>query len=203
MRAATQPALRILAAAIVLGACSDPGPTAVRAPAQVHRVALGGSETLAGSLNLSVGSYGNWNVSIPSGATSVHLVFDGRIDWSYTAGNSTILHVAVNGYTVTGTLQKGSTYTYPNRGGTESYFDNRGSYWGQGQPFWGLFWSPDFYSNNNSSDYYYVQGANAYTYDLDVSSLIRTGQVNTVNWVYIATGISPTIALQNVYVTAN
>jgi len=212
MRAALRTPTRLLvaaAAAFGLAACSDQSPTAVRTPGEIHKVALGGTETLSSGLNLSVGSYASWNVSMPSGASTIALSFDGRIDAGSTAGNSTILEITVNGYTVTGNLRKGSTYSYPNRGGTEYYYDNRGSSYGQSTSLWGLFWSPNWSDNNTSSNYYYVSGANAYSYVFDVTGLVSQGQVNTVQlknqggWVYTATGTSPVIVLQNVAVTAS
>lgn len=212
MRAALRSPTRLLvaaAAALGLAACSDQSPTAARSPKEIRRVTLGGTETLSSGLNLSVGSYGNWNVSMPTGATSIVLSFDGKISSGSTAGNSTILEITVNGYTVTGGLRKGSTYTYPNRGGTEYYYDNRGSSYGQSTSLWGLFWSPNWSDNNTSSNYYYVSGANAYSYVFDVTGLVSQGQVNTIQiknqggWVYTATGTSPVVNLQNVAVTAN
>jgi hypothetical protein len=197
------------AAALGMAACSDQSPTAVRTPQSIRKVTLGGTETLSSGLNLSVGSYGSWNVSMPTGASIITLSFDGKVYYSSTIGNSTILEITVNGYTVTGGLQKGSTYSYPNRGGTEYYYDNRGSYWGQSTNLWGLFWSPNWSDNNTSSNYYYVSGGNAYNYVFDVTGLVSQGQVNTIQiknqggWVYTATGLSPQVNLQNVAVSAN
>lgn len=211
MRAVLRSPTRLLvaaAAALGMAACSDQSPTAVRTPGSIHRVVLGGSETLSSGLNLSVGSYGSWNVSMPTGARIIRLSFDGKLYSGSTAGNSTVLEITVNGYTVTGGLQKGSTYSYPNRGGTENYYDNRGSAYGQSTSLWGLFWSPNWSDNNTSSNYYYVSGANAYNYVFDVTGLVSQGQVNTIQitnqggWVYTATGTSPVINLQNVSVTA-
>jgi len=211
MRATLNTVSRFIAAAAVLAlaACSDQSPTDARSPGTVHKVVLGGSETLAGSLNLSVGSSGSWNVSMPTGASTIRLSFDARIASGSTTGNSNVLEITVNGYTVTGNLSKGSTYSYPNRGGTESYYDWRGYSWGQPSNLWGLFWSPDFVQNNSSSDYYYVSGSNAYSYNFDVTGLVSQGYTNTIvlknqgGWVYTATGTSPTIVLQNVVVTAS
>ena len=61
-------------------------------------------------------------------------------------------------------------------------------------------------ANHSSSNTYYVQGGNAYTYVLTISGLVNYGQVNTIEvvnrgaWVQSATGTSPTIVLQNVKV---
>ena len=199
----------VLALAAGLTACSDASsPVATLTPGDQPRLLVaGGTETLASGLNLNNGSSVSWNVSMPSSGT-IRLSFDARINYGSTAGNSTILELKVNGTPVTASLlyNKGSTYTYPNRGGTENYYDNRGSAWGQSTPYWGLFWSPNFSANNTSSNTYYVQGGNAYTYVLTISGLVNYGQVNTIEmvnqgaWVQAATGNSPTIVLQNVKV---
>jgi hypothetical protein len=197
----------LLGLAAVLAACSDVSTPLVPTPDVPQLLVGGGTETLASGLNLTNGSSVSWNVSMPSSGT-IRLSFDGRINYGSTAGNSTILELKVNGTPVTASLiyNKGSTYTYPNRSRTENYYDNRGSAWGQSTPYWGLFWSPDFSANNTSSNSYYVQGGNAYTYVLTITGLVNLGQVNTIEmvnrgaWVQSATGNSPTIVLQNVKV---
>jgi hypothetical protein len=200
----------VVALAAGLTACSDASnPVASRAPAQPRLLAAGSTETLATGLNLNNGSSVTWNVSMPSSGT-IRLSFDGRINSGSTAGNSTIFQIKVNGTPVTDVnlYNKSATYTYPNRGGTESYYANRGASWGQATNYWGLFWSPNFSANNTSSNTYYVQGGNAYTYVLTISGLVNYGQVNTIEmvnqgaWVQSATGLSPTIVLQNVKVQA-
>lgn len=211
MTAALHKAARAILVCLAAGlaACSDAGPLATT-PDQARLLLANSSETLATGLNLSNGSSVSWNVSMPASGT-IRLSFDARINYGSTAGNSTIFEIKVNGTPVTSSYlyNKGSTYTYPNRGGTENYYDNRGSWYGQSTSYWGLFWSPDFVSNNTSSNYYYVQNANAYTFVLDVSSLVSYGQVNTIQlvnqggWVYSATGNSPTIVLRDVIVTAS
>lgn len=201
----------VVALAAGLTACSDASsPVAPRAPLPPRALLAGSTETLATGLNLSNGSSASWNVSMPSSGT-IRLSFDARIDYGSNIGNSTIFEIKVNGTPVTASLlyNKGSTYTYPNRSNqTESYYANRGSGWGQSTSYWGLFWSPNFSANNTSSNSYYVQGGNAYTYVLTISGLVNYGQVNTIQmvnqgaWVQSATGISPTIVLQNVKVQA-
>lgn len=198
----------MLGLAAALTACSDAGTPLVPVPDTAPSLLVyGGTETLASGLNLTNGSSVTWNVSMPSSGI-IRLSFDGRINYPSTAGNSTILELKVNGTPVTASLihNKGSTYTYPNRGQTENYYDNRGSAWGQSAPYWGLFWSPNFSANHSSSNNYYVSGGNAYTYVLTISGLVNYGQVNTIEmvnrgaWVQTATGNSPTIVLQNVKV---
>lgn len=198
----------LLGLATSLAACSDAGsPLIAPLPDQPHLLLANSTETLASGLNLTNGSSVTWNVSMPSSGT-IRLSFDGRINYGSTAGNSTILEVLVNGVPVTAAhlYNKDSLYTYPNRGGTENYYALRGS--GQAAKYWGLFWSPDFTSNNTSSNYYYVQGANAYNFVMTITGLVSYGQVNTIQlvnrggWVQSATGHSPTIALQNVQVQA-
>jgi hypothetical protein len=198
----------LLGLAAGLTACSDAsGPLVAPVPDQPHLLLANSTETLATGLNLTNGSSVTWNVSMPSSGT-IRLSFDGRIDYPSTAGNSTILEVLVNGTPVTAAhlFNKDTLYTYVNRGGTENYYALRGAGWGQAAKYWGLFWSPDFVSNNTSSDYYYVQGAKAYAFVMNVSGLINYGQVNTIQlinrggWVQSATGNSPTIALRDVKV---
>jgi|GEM_PF-5938329 len=199
----------VLALAAGLAACSDASsPVAPLAPAPPRLLAAGSTETLATGLNLNNGSSVTWNVSMPASGT-IRLSFDARINNASTSGNSTLFEIKVNGTPVTASLlyNKGSTYTYPNRGNlTESYYANRGASWGQSTNYWGLFWSPNFSDNNTSSNRYYVQGGNAYTYVLTISGLVNYGQVNTIQmvnqgaWVQSATGLSPTVVLQNVKV---
>ncbi|HET7231257.1 MAG TPA: hypothetical protein VFJ16_14710 [Longimicrobium sp.] len=198
----------VLALAASIAACSDAGtPVGVRTPERARMLAAGSTETLASGLNLTNGSSVSWNVSMPSYGT-IRLSFDARINYGSTAGNSTIFDIKVNGVKVTSAqlYNKGATYTYPNRSQTESYYANRGSSWGQADSLWGLFWSPNFSANNTSSNTYYVQGGNAYTYVLTITGLVNLGQVNTIEmvnqgaWVQTATGNSPTIVLQNVKV---
>ena len=205
LRSATRAVVVVLAAGVT--ACSEGNP-GLTSPDEPRLLQAGSSETLATGLNLTNGSSVTWNVQMPSSG-QILLSFDGRINYGSTAGNSTILEIEVNGYDVgSGLVNKGSTYTYPNRGGTESYYANRGSAWGQATSYWGLFWSPDFVQNNLSSNYYYVSGGQAYTYVLNVSGLIYYGQVNTITlrnqgqWVLNATGNSPTIVLRDVVVQA-
>jgi hypothetical protein len=212
MRAALQIAARAILVILAAGlaACSDATGPLASSPAKARLLLNNSSETLATGLNLSNGSSVSWNVAMPSYGT-IRLSFDGRINYGSTAGNSTIFEIKVNGTTVTDSYlyNKGTTYTYPNRGGTENYFDNRGSWYGQSTSYWGLFWSPNFTDNNTSSNYYYVQNANAYTFVLDISSLVSYGTTNTIQmvnqggWVYTATGNSPTIVLRDVIVTAS
>lgn len=193
-----------------LAACSDAAAPLATAPDEPHKLLANSTETLATGLNLSNGSSVTWNVSIPSSGI-IRLSFDGRINWGSTAGNSTILEIKVNGVPVIGNClyNKSTSYTYVNRGGTENYYDNRGSYWGQSTAYWGLFWSPNFVNNNSSGDYYYVSGGNAYTYDIIITGYVTHGAVNTIQlvnqggWVQSATGTSPTIALQNVVAIAS
>lgn len=210
MRAVVPKVARVVLLGLAAGltACSDTSaPTLAPVPEQPRLLLANSTETLASGLNLSNGSSVTWNVSMPSTGT-ITLSFDGRIDYPSTAGNSTILEIKVNGVAVNAAKlsNKDSLYTYPNRGGTENYYALRG--YGQAAKYWGLFWSPDFTSNNTSSNYYYVQGANAYTFVLNISSLVNRGQVNTIQvtnqggWVQSATGHSPTIALRNVAVQA-
>ncbi len=198
----------LLGLAAVLTACGDADTPLVPIPEGPPRLLVyGGTETLASGLNLNNGSSVTWNVSMPSSGT-IRLSFDGRINYGATAGNSTILELKVNGTPVTASLlyNKGTSYTYPNRGGTESYYTNRLSAWGQTDNYWGLFWSPNFSANNTSSNYYYVQGGQAYTYVFTISGMVNYGQVNTIQmvnqggWVQAAGGPSPTIVLQNVKV---
>jgi hypothetical protein len=198
----------LLGLAAVLTACGDADTPLVPIPEGPPRLLVyGGTETLASGLNLNNGSSVTWNVSMPSSGT-IRLSFDARINFASTAGNSNVLELKVNGTPVTASLlyNKGTSYTYPNRGGTESYYTNRLSAWGQTDNYWGLFWSPNFSANNSSSNYYYVQGGNAYTYVLTISGLVNYGQVNTIEmvnrggWVQASSGQSPTIVLQNVKV---
>lgn len=198
----------LLGLAAGLTACADASTPLVPVPdVPASLLVYGGTETLASGLNLNNGSSATWNVSMPSSGT-IRLSFDGRINYGSTAGNSTIFDIKVNGVKVTSAhlFNKGVTYTYPNRGQTERYYANRGSSWGQADSLWGLFWSPNFSANNTSSNTYYVQGGQAYNYVFTISGLVNYGQVNTIEvvnrgaWVQTATGISPTIVLQNVKV---
>jgi hypothetical protein len=199
----------LLGLAVGLTACEDVSTPLVPVPDAPRLLLANSTETLASGLNLNNGSSVTWNVSMPSSGT-IRLSFDGRINYASTAGNSTLLELKVNGTPVTASLlyNKGATYTYPNRSQTESYYANRGSGWGQSTSYWGLFWSPNFSANNTSSNTYYVQGGNAYSYVLTISGLVNYGQVNTIEmvnqgaWVQSATGTSPTIVLQNVKVQA-
>jgi hypothetical protein len=211
MTAAIPKAARAILVVLAAGltACSDTGnPVAARAPHPPRLLAAGSTETLATGLNLTNGSSVSWNVAMPSYGT-IRLSFDARINYASTAGNSTIFDIKVNGVKVTSAqlYNKSATYTYPNRSNqSEGYYANRGASWGQADNYWGLFWSPNFSANNTSSNTYYVQGGNAYTYVLTISGLVNYGQVNTVEmvnqgaWVQAATGTSPTIVLQNVKV---
>lgn len=209
MRASVPKATRAILWGLVasLAACSDGSAPLVPVPDQPHLVLENSTETLANGVSFSSGAAVSWDVSVPSSGW-IYLIFDGRIDYPSTAGNSTILEILVNGVSVkAGNLFKKDTlYTYPNRGGTENYYDLRGGAWGQADKYWGLFWSPDFVSNNTSTDYYYVQGANAYNFVMNISRLVKYGQVNTITvvnrggWVVNATGLSPTIALRDVKV---
>lgn len=212
MRAALPKAARaiLLGLAAGLAACSDAsGPLVAPGPDQPRLLLANSTETLASGLNLTNGSSVTWNVAMPSSGT-IRLSFDGRIDYSGTAGNSTLFEILVNGTPVTATnlFNKSSVYTYVNRGGSENYYDLRGGAWGQAASYWGLFWSPDFVSNNTSSNYYYVQGGNAYAFVMTITGLVNHGQVNTIQminrggWVQSATGHSPTIALRDVKVEA-
>lgn len=190
----------VAAFAVSLAACSDVTTPAVSPDeaAGPRRLASGSSEVLDWSRTLTTSGVNGitYSVSMPSWGP-VYLSFNGRIDYPSTAGNSTVLQILVNGVAVTGNLTKGSSYTYPNRGGTEAYFSNRSG----GGYLWGLFWSPNFSQNNVSSDYYYVQGGNAYGYELDISGYVWYGQTNTITLSnqgsFLST--SPTIILDTVW----
>lgn len=209
MRAAIPKVVRavLFGLAAGLAACDEVSAPLAPAPDEPRLLAANSTETLATGLNLTNGSSVTWNVSMPSSGT-IRLSFDGRINYSTTAGNSTIFEIKVNGVKVTDAhlYNKGTTYTYPNRGGTEPYYEKRSSL--QADKYWGLFWSPDYVRNNTSTDFYYVQGANAYNFVLTISGLVNYGQVNTIEmvnqgaWVQSATGTSPTIALRDVKVQA-
>ncbi|HET7229423.1 MAG TPA: Ig-like domain-containing protein [Longimicrobium sp.] len=158
------------------------------------------------SLVLAVGQASSWTVT-PASTGAVTLRFDARIDAGSTAGNSTLLEVTVNGVPVTPAVlaNKAADYTYTVRGGTEPYYQNRGSFAGQADPYWGLFWSPDFSQNNDPSNYYAVAGGQAYTFVLDLSAMVNRGQVNTVTlrnhgeWLQNL-GLAPVIFLRDVSV---
>ena len=208
-----QASLRILARTFVavtvtLGAAacaesSDP----VSPHGRPHHLAANSTVTLSTGTTLGVGSSVTYGESMPSSGT-ILLRFDGRINYSSTAGNSTILEIQVNGTPVTVSPSKGSTYTYGNQSRTENYYDNRGSSYGQSGSLWGLFWSPDFSSNSSSSDYYYVSSGSPYTYEYNISSYINYGQTNTITlknsggWVQTATGIAPSVVFQNIQLQA-
>lgn len=198
------PAPLALVALVCLAACTEAtGP-------RVHRLRPNSSETLAAGVTLAIDSSVSWNVSMPSSGT-IRLSFDGRIDFPATAGNGTILQIRVNGMPVDASAlyNKSSTYTYSVRGGMESYYENRGSPWGQSAPHWGLFWSPDFVSNHTPGNFYHVQQTDAYTFVLTLDDVVNPGRVNTIElanrggWVQTATGSSPSIVLRDVVVTAS
>jgi hypothetical protein len=188
----------LVAAAVGVAGCSDRTRDPL-APQQgpAHRLVSGGSELLSSNTNLSVSSGVTYSVQIPASGP-VYLSFDGRINYPYgTAGNGSVLNVKVNGVAIpASTLTKGLNYSYPNRGGSENWYDNRGA----GYSLWGLFWSPDFTSNNNSSDYYYVSGGNAYGYEFNITNNVNLGQTNSISltneggW----TGASPTVVLNGI-----
>jgi hypothetical protein len=151
---------------------------------------------------LPIGASGSWTIT-PSASERVTVSFDARIDYPSTAGNSTVLEITVNGTPVTSSalINKAASFTYVNRGGTEAYSGSRGS----PVPLWGVFWSPDFAQNNSSSDFYYVEGERAYEYVLDVTSLVRAGEVNTItfrNRAEFLQSIAPVIYLRGVRVEA-
>jgi hypothetical protein len=191
------------------GVVTAVGPGTAQVAARVDGVSGAATVTVASiappSDTLPVGAESSWRVDVPASGHA-RLSFDARIDFSSTAGNSTILEVTVNGTPVTSAqlVNKSSTYTYVNRGGTEPYYQNRGSSFGQAAPYWALFWSPDFSQNNDSSDFYYVAGGQPYTYVLDLSGLVTPGQPATVTlrnhaeWLRDLTGLSPTIVLRDV-----
>jgi uncharacterized protein YjdB len=157
---------------------------------------------------IPVGAASTRQVNVPaSGHTT--LSFDARIDWPSTAGNSTILEITVNGTPVTSAalVNKPASYTYVNRGGTEPYYQNRGSSFGQAAPYWGLFWSPNYSQNNDSSDFYYVAGGQPYTFVLNLDGLVTPGQANNITfrnhaeWLRDLTGLTPVIVLHGVTVS--
>lgn len=72
-----------------------------------------------------------------------------------------------------------------------------------------MFWSPDFTQNNESTDYYFVQGGNAYGYAFNISGLVNHGQTNTITLAngggyLVSMGVtSPTIILRNIVLSAS
>jgi hypothetical protein len=209
MRGTLATAARTFAAALAIGlaACSDDTTAPLSPEGGPRRLTAGGSALLASSVSLTPGTGLNsvtYTVTMPSSGP-IRLSFDGRIDWPYTAGNSTVLEVLVNGIPVTTNYKSyPPSYYYANQGRTEAYYANRGSAWGQPGSLWGLFWSPDFSQNNNPSDWYYVNHGSAYLYNFTISALVNYGQTNNItlrnlgNWVTVATGNTPNVILQSV-----
>jgi hypothetical protein len=214
----------VLSGRAVAWTSSDPSVATVSATGLVHGVGPGSAritatvDTVQGSaqvqvasipepsLVLPVGAASSWTVS-PAPGAAVTLRFDARLDAPGTAGNSTALEVTVNGVPVTAAAlaNKAPTYTYTVRGGTELYYQNRGSAFGQAAPYWGLFWSPDFERNNDPGDFYAVAGGQPYTYVLDLTGLVTPGQANVVTlrnhgeWLQ-SLGLATVIVLRDVSV---
>ncbi len=216
MKGTPAPITRTLFAAVLaagLAACSDMDITNsdTLRPAAPRRLASGGSELLTSSQTLTpTGATGvnavTYSVTMPASGP-IYLTFNGRINWANTAGNSNVLKIVVNDITVTGTYKSSpSSYTYSG-GWSEPYYDNRGGSYGQPEYLWGLFWSPDFSANTNSSNSYYVTSpSNPYYYEFNITGLVRYSQANNITirnlggWVTSLTGNQPNAVLQNISV---
>lgn len=209
MRTLPHSAARSLLAVLLVAvaACSDAGRTPV-SPAETrpHLLAANSSEQLTfGDTHLHVPNQVAYTVQMPASG-QIYLLFGARIAYGSTAGNSPVLEVLVNGVPATASLlTKGLTYTYPNRGGTENHYRAIPGY----PSLWGVFWSPDFTQNNVSTDYYFVQGGNAYGYAFNISSLVSYGQANTItlrnSGGYLADlgAPSPIIVIRNIVLSAS
>lgn len=110
--------------AMCLAACSDAGRAPV-GPAETRPRLLAANSTeqlTFGDTYLNVPNQVTYSVQMPSSG-QIHLLFGARLPYAHTAGNSPVLEVLVNGVPATAnTLTKGTSYTYPNRGGTENYY---------------------------------------------------------------------------------
>jgi hypothetical protein len=211
MPAAITRTLAAAALAAGLAACSDVTTSDPLSPSTPRRLVTGGSELLTSSQTLTpTGSTGvnavTYSVTMPASGP-IYLTFNGRINYGSTAGNSNVLKIVVNDITVTGTLKSSpSSYTYAGSW-SEPYWDNRGGSYGQPEYLWGLFWSPDFSSNTNSGNSYYVSSpSNPYYYEFNITGLVRYSQANNITirnlggWVTTLTGSQPNAVLQNISV---
>lgn len=196
------------ALAVSLAACSDITTSDPLSPeaSKPRLLTAGGSYLLTSSQTITPGVGVNavtYNVTMPASGP-IYLTFNGRINWPNTAGNSNVLKIEVNGVTVQGTLKSApQAYTY---GGSwsEDYYAWRGQSYGQPEPLFGLFWSPDFSANRNSSNSYYVSSpSNPYFYEFNITGLIRYSQANNITlrnlggWVTSLTGNTPNAVLEN------
>ncbi len=129
--------------------------------------------------SLRSGEQSFWRVSL-SNTKSVLLSIEARVDWPTTAGLAYLMDLSVNNSAITeGMLvNKSSTFTFAD-GRAYYYFDYISDYSTDFIPHWGVFYSPDYQTNNVqqgktsvSSNTYTVMEGNAYLYVFDITSLL-------------------------------
>jgi hypothetical protein len=108
----------------------------------------------------------------------VLLSLEARIAWENLAGSAQILELNINEAPVTdeALINKPIMLTYVD-GRSWSYYSPAGPGL---PPYWMLFYSPDYESNNVRGSKYQVLEGQAYLYMFDISPLILVGQVNQV-----------------------
>jgi hypothetical protein len=132
---------------------------------------------------LYTGEQQAWDFAATSQDT-VLLSFEARIDWHQLAGGTPVLEITVNDKPITGEflVNKPMTFTYAD-GRRIPYYDLNVT--ANPEPYWNVFYSPDFVSNNVPGSGYQVLEGQAYLYVFDISDLVRQDQTNKItlrNW---------------------
>ena len=127
---------------------------------------------------LYTGEKRDWSFEISS-SDIVLLSLEARIGWHILAGNAPVMEILVNDKPVTGELlvNKPITFTYAD-GRSFTYYD-RGAE-AESPPYWLLFYSPDYESNNILGSNYQVLEGQACLYVFDITSLVEYGEANEV-----------------------
>lgn len=130
--------------------------------------------------SLESGQQASWTISMPA-AKSVLLFIEARVDWPSLAGLAYLMEISVNDLPLTEglLLNKPPTFTFAD-GRTYRYYGYIEEYSANSMPFWGVFYSPDYESNDLPSSVissgYSVNEGSAYTYLFDITTLISTEQ---------------------------
>ncbi|MBK8946447.1 MAG: hypothetical protein IPM32_14420 [Ignavibacteriae bacterium] len=119
-----------------------------------------------------------WSSDIYS-SDVVLLSIEARIGWHSLAGGAWIMEILINDKPVTGELlvNKPITFTYAD-GRIFNYYSGGAEL--ELPPYWILFYSHDYESNNTLESKYQVLEGQSCLYIFDITSLVEYGQENTV-----------------------
>ncbi len=131
----------------------------------------------SGESTLYIGEEMEWSFDVPSSEV-VLLSLEAHVVWPGLAGGDPVMEILVNDKTVPSELLVNKAITFTCADG-RSFPYHRGAEL-ESPPYWVLFYSPDYESNNTFGSNYQVLEGQACLYIFDITSLVEYGQTNKV-----------------------